>query len=223
MASTHIPDSGRFPYYERHLPHQHPEGFPLFFTWNLKGAVPARLIVAVKKECLRLQKEPLRPNESLTDRKIRHGKLLFVFQDRRLDVATDGPLHLKDPAAARIVVDSILFGAPVRYDLYAFVVMGNHVHVLIVPHWEPKEIMQPMKGFTSFEINKLQEQPGRVFWQDESYDHWARDEEEMHRIIAYIENNPVVAGLCSKPEEWPWSSASMRANWPIGKPWVRPA
>jgi hypothetical protein len=59
-----------------------------------------------------------------------------------------------------------------------------------------------------------------MVWQDESYDHWARDEEEMIRIIHYIENNPVKAGLCLKPSDWHWSSARLRAYWQIGEPYV---
>src|SRR5262249_50253277 len=54
MSETYTHDAGRFPYFERHLPHQHPEGFPLFFTWNLKGSVPAHLITALDEERRRL-------------------------------------------------------------------------------------------------------------------------------------------------------------------------
>jgi alkanesulfonate monooxygenase SsuD/methylene tetrahydromethanopterin reductase-like flavin-dependent oxidoreductase (luciferase family) len=49
---------------------------------------------------------------------------------------------------------------------------------------------------------------GERFWQDESFDHWVRDPAEWQKIRAYIERNPVSAGLVAKPEEWPWSSAS---------------
>jgi putative transposase len=51
---------------------------------------------------------------------------------------------------------------------------------------------------------------GQTFWQQESFDHWARDEAEFCRIIAYIENNPVKAGSVSRPEDWRWSSAHER-------------
>jgi type I restriction enzyme R subunit len=64
----------------------------------------------------------------------------------------------------------------------------------------------------------LQDQRGRVFWQDESYDHWARDDDEVLRIIHYIENNPVAAGLCARAQNWPWSSARFRSRWPVGQP-----
>ena len=55
----------------------------------------------------------------------------------------------------------------------------------------------------------------RAYWQTETFDHWARDEAEMYRIIEYIENNPVKAGLVERPEDWYWSSARIRANAPV--------
>ena len=131
----------------------------------------------------------------------------------------EGPRYLSDPRAAEIVVDSILFGTPERYELYAYVVMANHVHLLLTPHWDLNRITKGIKGFTANQINRLQDARGRVFWQDESYDHWVRDEEELFRVIDYIENNPVAAGLCGHPEDWIWSSAARRRFWPFGQPY----
>ena len=51
--------------------------------------------------------------------------------------------------------------------------------------------MKGIKGYTAYRINELLGTGGEIFWQDESYDHWARDEDELMRIIQYIENNPV--------------------------------
>ncbi|MBM3996731.1 MAG: hypothetical protein FJ303_21635 [Planctomycetes bacterium] len=206
-------------HYERHLPHQVPEGFPIFLTWNLKGAFPDEAIEKIRAERQRLERESPRPSESARDRKIRHDKLLFAYSDRFLDAATQGPLDLKETANARIVEDSILFGVPERYDLFAWCVMANHVHVLLHPRWELARITKGIKGFTAREVNAAQRQRGRVFWQGESYDHWARDDEEVLRIIAYIENNPVAAGLCAKPEDWLWSSARFRIRhaWEVGR------
>lgn len=208
-------------YYERHLPHQIPEKYPIFLTWNLKGAMPRNVWRMLQRERRRLEKIPPRIGESPKDRKIREDKLIFVMGDRALDRATDGPMHLKDPAAAKFVEDSILFGVPERYALFAWCVMSNHVDVLLTLLWALKDVTHGIKGYTVLQINRLQEARGRVFWQDESYDHWARDDDEMQRIIAYIENNPVVAGLCEKPEDWPWSSARFRKNWRPGEPFVK--
>lgn len=92
--------------------------------------------------------------------------------------------------------------------------MANHVHVLFTPHWELRKITQGIKGYAAHEINSLGGRRGRNFWQDESFDHGARDEEELRRIIRYIENKPVAAGLCARPQERRWSSARFRDCWP---------
>ncbi|HZW30155.1 MAG TPA: transposase [Isosphaeraceae bacterium] len=143
--------------------------------------------------------------------------MAVAMADRFLDQSTDGPMHLKDPRAAKIVEDSILFGAGDRYDLFAWCVMANHVHVLLTPHGDLRNVTQRIKGYTPHQINDLDGALGRVFWQDESYDHWSRDEVAMLRIIHYIENNPVAAQLCQRPEDRPWSSARFRNDWARGE------
>jgi putative transposase len=76
--------------------------------------------------------------------------------------------------------------------------------------------MKGIKGYTAYRMNGLWDTRGQVVWQDESYDHWARDEDEMMRIIQYVETNPVRAGLCLRAEDWPWSSARFRQDWQPG-------
>ncbi len=208
--------------YRRHLPHQVPAGVPIFLTWNLKGALPQHQVDRIREQRLLLERQPPLSTETPEQRRVRIGKLLFHYTDRFLDTATDGPMDLKEPAAAQIVIDALFFGAVERYDLYAFVVMGNHVHALLTPHRELAQITKALKGVTANRINALHDQHGRTVWQDESYDHWARDEDESHCILEYIDNNPVKAGLCACPEQWPWSSASHRATWFAGQPWRRP-
>lgn len=204
--------------YRRHLPHWHPEGVPIFVTWNLKGAMPAEAAVRLRQERDRLTSEPPRSCESPTDRAIREAKVLFGLSDAILDRSTTGPLWLKDSQASQLVERSILFGTPRRYDLFAWCIMANHVHILIRPAGGLSRVMQGLKGYTARQINTLDNAKGRILWQDESYDHWVRDEDELHRIIHYIEHNPVTAGLCTHPQNWPWSSARLRTSWPRGEP-----
>jgi REP-associated tyrosine transposase len=205
--------------YRRHLPHWIPDGHPIFLTWNLKGALPAHRIEELRGERERLEGLPAVKGESKLERGRRIGKLLFARTDRILDVAVDGPLDLKEPKNAEIVQHRILTEATERYDLLAWCVMANHVHVLLTPLQKLAKVTQYLKGGTAFEINGRQGQRGRVFWQDESFDHWVRDADEVIRIIQYIESNPVAAGLCRRPEDWPWSSAAFRTNWPVGQPY----
>jgi len=206
--------------YTRHLPHHVPEGAPLFLTWNLKGAMPRAAIEEVANRRRALENQAPRPGETTEQRRIRENKMIFALADRFLDTATAGAVHLKDANAAKIVEDAILFGAVERYDLFAWCVISNHVHALLLLHWELPKVTKGIKGYTAREINVLQDAPWRIFWQDESYDHWVRDEEEMQRIIQYIENNPVAAGLCQRPEEWPRSSARFRIDWRPGDVYV---
>lgn len=93
-----------------------------------------------------------------------------------------------------------------HYDLHAFVVMANHVHLLITPTVQPSALMHSLKRFTAREANRIIGITG-PFWQDESYDRLVRDGREFERIRRYIENNPVRAGLVSAPEDYLWSSA----------------
>ncbi len=48
------------------------------------------------------------------------------------------------------------------------------------------------------------------FWQKEYFDRFIRNARHFAKVVAYIENNPVKARLCEKPEDWPFSSAWFR-------------
>lgn len=66
------------------------------------------------------------------------------------------------------------------------------------------KILQDLKKYTAGKCNKALNRSG-PFWQHESYDHVVRDQNELRRIIKYVLNNPVKAGLCEKWEDWKWS------------------
>jgi len=176
----------------RRLPHVYPDSASLFVTWSLHGVLP--------------------PSFSARPGKLAGGEA-FVWMDRHLDRAGSGPMYLRQPAIAQLVVDSIRRGEQLdHYELYAFVVMANHVHVLIHPHVDPSRLLKSLKGATAREANKLLGRTREPFWQKESYDHWVRDHAEFERIKVYIENNPVKAGLVKAPEQYLWSSASVEKS-----------
>ena len=133
----------------------------------------------------------------------------FVRHDRILDHAHIGPLWLKDPRIAECVHSHLKeLHQQKIFSLRAYVLMANHIHVLIDPQAPLAQITQQMKGATAREANLLLGRTGKPFWQSESFDHWVRNPGEWQKIRAYIERNPVAAGLVDKPEDWPWSSAS---------------
>jgi REP element-mobilizing transposase RayT len=118
-------------------------------------------------------------------------------------------MFLRIPQVASVVVDALGRGAATdMYDLAAFVIMSNHVHVLIRPHEDAVKVMKWLKGSTARSANLILGRTGRRFWQEESYDHWVRDDAQFERIVRYFENNPVTAGIAAEPSQYPWSSAS---------------
>jgi putative transposase len=132
----------------------------------------------------------------------------FLAMDRLLDNASTGPLYLRRPEIADMVVAAIRNRNGAAYRLHNYVVMANHVHLLITPNVPVSKLMQSLKRFTAREGNRTLGLIGRPFWQEESYDRLVRNEEEFRRIASYIEMNPVRAGLVATPDKFPWSSAS---------------
>ncbi len=101
-----------------------------------------------------------------------------------------------------------------HYEIHAYVVMANHVHLLITPRIEVSKFMQSLKRFTAREGNRMLGLTGQPFWQEESYDRLVRNPEEFERIARYIEHNPVKAGLVKEPADFLWSSARWRVTNP---------
>jgi REP element-mobilizing transposase RayT len=130
--------------------------------------------------------------------------------DATLDKALYGPLWLKDPRVATLIAETIRTGERDwnYYRLHTFVVMANHVHILIEPNVSLAQLTQRIKGVTAPAANKILGREGNRFWNEESFDHWVRNAAEFIRIKNYIEQNPVTAGLAKSPQDWPWSSAA---------------
>ena len=107
----------------------------MFVTWRLYGSLPPNRVF---------------PEETTAGS-------AFVAMDSLLDHATSGPLHLRRPEIARVVVDAIRHGEEQMgyYRCHAFVVMANHVHLLITPLVEVSKITQTLKRFTARSANKI--------------------------------------------------------------------
>jgi REP element-mobilizing transposase RayT len=110
------------------------------------------------------------------------------------------------PAVANVVIASIHKGAPGDYLLHTWAVMPNHVHLLLTPKIAPSVAMRRLKGGSAREANALLGLTGVPFWQDESYDHLVRSQQQFERIESYILENPVRAGLARVLEEYRWPS-----------------
>jgi putative transposase len=107
-----------------------------------------------------------------------------------------------------VVRESIFFYAGSRYRLIAWIIMPNHVHVLmsVFTGQHLPYIMHSIKSFTANRINKILCRSGQL-WQHESFDRYIRDLRHRAATVKYIENNPVKARLCARASDWEFSSA----------------
>jgi REP element-mobilizing transposase RayT len=110
--------------------------------------------------------------------------------------------------AGALVEEALLHFSGERYGLHAWCVMPNHVHVLTCPFGEHRlpAILHSWKSFTAKAIARATGWPGGV-WEREYFDHLVRSPAALDRFVRYTEMNPVEAGLCVRPEDWPLSSA----------------
>jgi REP element-mobilizing transposase RayT len=189
-----IIDPGSLPYaperWRGNLPHIYKEGCSYFVTFCLFDAVKKRQQL----------KEPTASSDAAEN--------VAARSDLRSDA---GCCLLKTSEVASIVEDALLHFQGQRYSLSAWCVMPNHVHVVVTPypgHVLP-DILHSWKSFTAHRINSVLGREGRL-WEEEFFDHLVRNERDFEKFVRYTEENPVAAGLCELPEDWPFSSSRYR-------------
>jgi len=180
-----------------YLPHFDGIEIPQFITIHLADAIPGKVIKRWKEELRSLTHEQER-----------------ILLQRRIEKYVDhgyGEALLKNASVAGMVQDSLLKFDGTRYRLFAWVVMPNHLHSLVTRFegYKLKDIFHSLKSYTAHEANKTLHRTGQ-FWLEDYFDRYIRNAEHFRRTVQYIENNPVKAGLCEKPSDWPFSSAWFR-------------
>ena len=189
-------------YSRGYLPHCDHPGLLQAITYRLGDSLPAAILEQMEAELANLPSERKDPERR-----------------RRIESWLDagyGCCALREPEAAACVVDTWQHFAGERYDLIAWVVMPNHVHLLIRTYQGVPlgKIVQSWKSYTSRRIRRMMEDrgrggelAGRGLWMREYWDRYIRNERHFQATVAYIHGNPVKAGLVSRAEDWPWSSA----------------
>ncbi|MBU2548013.1 MAG: DUF1156 domain-containing protein [Proteobacteria bacterium] len=200
--SPSIPKDHKEWYSRGYLPHfDHPDLIQTI-TFRLYDSVPSSLIQNWQDELNLTQNAAADPRRLATLR-----ERIAKYED-----AGHGACFLKNENIAAMVEKAFLHFNDERYRLLAWVVMPNHVHVMIeaLPGWPLKDIIHSWKSYTANQANQILNRSG-PFWSPDFFDRFIRDERHFLAAKEYIENNPVKAGLCSRPEEWPFSSARRSA------------
>jgi putative DNA methylase len=194
LAPNEIKQGFKGWYASKALPHFDAPGVRQFITYRLADALPA----ARRREWAALLELE---NDEQKQRKVE------AYLDRG-----HGECHLRDPRISNLVQKNLWHHDGVKYRLLAWVIMPNHVHALVEIWTVPMgEILKSWKSYTSKAANKMLGRTG-AFWENDYFDRYLRDEDHYRRVVRYIENNPVRAGLVKAPEEWAWSSARYRGE-----------
>jgi len=176
------------------LPHWDGRYIPQSVTFRLYDSVPDEVIETWKKEL---------KNEEDRDRQRKLYKRIERYMDQGY-----GECWLEDARVAELVDDGLLHFDGTRYELHAWVVMPNHVHVLLsmIGDVDLGDVLHSWKSYTAHEANDVLDRSGE-FWADDYFDRYIRNDEHFSNVVGYIEANPVTVGLCEQPEDWRWSSA----------------
>lgn len=213
--------------YARNLPHLQYVGASFFVTFCLKGSLPAAVIqelIAERDRAIKAIK--VKKEDGHGDEIYREQKRYVARIERTLDGCQYGPDWLKNPTIAELVAKRIQDADGKGYELLAYCIMPNHVHLVVdtanqLDTLQPDEAVTPgnyrqlyqtlglIKGGSAFEANRLLSRSG-AFWQSESYDHYVRNAAELKRIINYTLQNPVKAGLVNEWQDWPYTYLSER-------------
>jgi REP element-mobilizing transposase RayT len=166
-------------------------------TFRLADALPRGVVASWQRELAS------RPAEE-------RPRLLRARSDAYEDAGA-GSCVLRRDDCARAVADQLRRGDGVGYHIAAWVVMPNHVHVLVGPVGTGRvELTRATRAWKGASARAINLQLGRTgaLWQRESFDRWIRDDAHFRTVAAYIAQNPVKAGLCRRAEDWRWSHAS---------------
>lgn len=183
------------------LPHWEKEDGIYFVTFRLADSLPTDILSKLEYERKSAEKVLANLERQLSESESRNLDWLFSDKvDEYLDNGY-GNCQLRNTQIAGIVAGALKHFDGKRYNLFAWCVMPNHVHVVFQTRQRHQldAILHSWKSYSSNEANKILGTTGE-FWQREYYDRLIRDDEELARIVQYILNNPVKAGLKS----WLW-------------------
>ena len=146
-------------------------------------------------------------------------KIMQIKDDRQRRIQLEdyldrgyGACELAIPEVAQKVERTLLYDDGRLCRLLAWVIMPNHVHVLVEIWQTPVEkLVKAWKSISARFVNNLFDRSGK-WWQDDYFDRYMRDTDHFHKAVHYIENNPVKAGLVKDAKAWQWTSAKWRAE-----------
>lgn len=177
----------------RNLPHWQQPGVTYFVTFRAADSLPqSKLRDLNEQKDAWLQQHP----EPWSERERDEYHRRFTEKVQSWLDAGYGACVLRSFALNTLVGSALAYFDGDRYTLDEFVVMPNHVHVILMPA-EGRALEGILHSWKSFTANRINRELGRsgLFWMDESYDHAVRSWEQLEHYRRYIRQNPAKAGL----------------------------
>jgi valyl-tRNA synthetase len=191
------------------LPHWTKHGATYAVTFRLADSLPPHVLHTWRQE-----------REDIVQRVQEQGRPLTAHEERelyrlhttRIEAFLDsgqGDCHLAKPEIASLVQEALQHFDDQRYDLIAWCIMPNHIHVIVRPFegYDLAGILHSWKSFTTKQVNRLLGVTG-AFWQEEYYDHLIRDEDDFNRHLSYLLQNPETSTL----KAWPWVGSKLQSQ-----------
>jgi REP element-mobilizing transposase RayT len=194
----HEPKTIRF--WRNHLPHWQIEAGVYFITIRTAGSLPK----AVSQRIAEIHQSMAAVEPASADY-LHLQRQYFQTLEKYLDEG-NGFCPFKTEACCQIIVDALENLKEAGWNLEHYVIMPNHLHVLITTTQsadDMSKVWRTWKGRTARWCNVALQRRG-AFWQRDWFDRWMRDEASIARTVVYIRNNPVKGKLVKKWEDYPW-------------------
>jgi putative transposase len=177
----------------RSLPHWSQTDCTYFVTYRLADSLPKLKVLDLQRQKGNWLRVHPKPWGAAIERDFH---FMFHAKTERWMDNGYGSCLLKDSAAREIVEKSLLYSNGDRFHLWSYVIMPNHVHVLVKPFAEGSlvEIVQSWKSFSAHNVNRLLNRSG-CLWMNEYFDHAVRSERQLEHFRNYITSNPLSAHL----------------------------
>jgi len=205
--------------HRRFLPHHQETGQIISLTLRLEGTLPHHIIALIQEMKSVMADKGDQLTDSLQLQLYEHYHQLLAMYDDQLGKHKPAGIDLSKPDFARVVTTAFHFYADSLYQLYAYCVMPNHIHLLIRPlpqksgqYAKTSDIVRRIKGYTGFKLNELNNSTTTV-WHPDYFDRFVRNAKDLYNLVQYILNNPHKAGLVTEQNAWPYSYLNPEIEW----------
>jgi len=195
----------------RFLPHYQEPGQIISITGRLEGDLPQQIKATLKEMKLLMEEMKTSQKGTISSDLYQQYRDTIARYDDQLGRHKSIGLDLSKPAIASIITTAFHFYDAKLYNLHAFCVMPNHVHLLLCPIVQASgdfallsDIVGRIKSYTAKQIIRTGIQHKTV-WRADYYDRFIRNEKDYYYTVEYILDNPLKAELAEEQRGWPFS------------------